>query len=119
LPQPLLPMMARKEPASTVRSMPSSTILSPNCLRTSRKAKAAGRGSLSRGIARASGSAGSGAARIAAIVAVVMSTFRGLEGGMPLERQALEQAGETVGQFAEQRVDEDRQHHDIDQQELA
>ena len=33
--------------------------------------------------------------------------------------QPLEQPGEAVGELAEQRVDQDRQHDDVDQQELA
>src|SRR5258707_12620473 len=42
-----------------------------------------------------------------------------LEGRMPGQCQPLQRARGAVGQLAEQSVDQDREHHDVDQHELA
>src|SRR5882672_7962573 len=124
LPQPLLPMTVRNWPAGTCRSMPCRTPLSPKALVRPRMSMATPPGGRSGARRTGSGSWTGGRpssskarTRMSSTMSALLAT--GLEGGMPLQRRALQQARGAVGELAEQGVEQDRQDDDVELHELA
>src|ERR1700704_1981350 len=64
------------------------------------------------------GSTNSASGEIKRTACCMMSSMF-LEGRMPGQRQPLQCARGAVGQLSEQGIDQDREHHDVNQHELA
>src|SRR3954465_13977918 len=105
--------------------MPRNTSLSPNDFRSPRMVRERPRGDVSepRCTTRAcstkfAGSTSSASGEIKRTACCMMSSVF-LEGRMPGQRQPFQRARGAVGELAKQGVDQDREHNDIDQHELA